>query len=195
MRVSSESTLRERHKCFLYRILWTREEISQDILKILMTNKAKFPKDYNKLRHFIVNYSDITTLLFGNDSIFALAVKDVKIHALKNELAYTKGFIEKWYFGTSFIDKVHIRSQKFLRSCTKGDSNKVNVMALNFGDMLDKIYMNEFVPLLPSWVDRTKKRENDNSNNNNNNKRYNNGGNQGGGNSNGGGESNNNLAK
>ena len=37
-------------------------------------------------------------------------------------------------------------------------------MASNFGGMLDKIYMNEFVALLPSWVDKVRKRESDNSN-------------------------------
>ena len=163
-----------------------RGEMSQDILKMLTTTKAKFPKDYNELRHFVKNYSDIISLLFSVDSIFALAVNDVETHVRINERSYTQGFIEKWYFGASFIDKVHIRSQKFLRSCSKGDTTKVNVMALNFGDMLDKIYMNEYVSLLPSWVDRARKRENENTNNNNsNNKRHNGGNNQGTGNNGG----------
>ena len=152
-------------------------EMSQEILRMLTTMKAKFPKDYNDLSHSVVNYSDITCLLFGEDSIFALAIKDVRNHVKNKERSYTQCFIEKWYFGTSLIDKVHIRSQMFLRPCTKGDISKVNTMTLNFGDILDKIYMKEFVSLLPGWIEKTKKRENDNNMNNQN--KHHNGGNGG----------------
>ena len=110
------------------------------------------------------NFSDISELLFGAESIFSLAEKDVSNHVISNERSYTQGFLDKWYFGASITDKIHIRCQKFMRSCTQGDQTSVNVMALNFGDMLDKVFMNENVALLPPWVEKTKKRDNENQN-------------------------------
>ena len=123
-------------------------KVSDETLKMLTSYTARYPKDYNELRHFIKIFSDISDLLFGNDSIFGLAVKDVCNHVIRNERSYTQGFLDKWYFGASVIDKVHIRCQKCMRSCTQGDPADVNVMALNFGEMLDKIFMNEYVALL-----------------------------------------------
>ena len=121
------------------------------------------------------NFSDISELLFGAESIFSLAEKDVSNHVISNERSYTQGFLDKWYFGASITDKIHIRCQKFMRSCTQGDQTSVNVMALNFGDMLDKVFMNEYVALLPPWVEKTKKRDNENQNGGGPNKRQNHG--------------------
>ena len=135
-----------------------RGKMSDETLRLLTSSTAKYPKDYNELRHFVKKFSNITDLLFGVDSILVLAVKDVFKHVGDNERNYTQDFIDKWYFGALVIDKVHIRCQMYIRSCTKGEPNQVEVMALNFGEMLDKIYMNEHVAIIPSWVERSKKR-------------------------------------
>ena len=150
-------------------------KVSDETLKMMTSYTARYPKDYNELRHFIKNFSDISGLLFGSDSIFNLAVKDVCNHVMENERSYSQGFLDKWYFGASVVDKIHICCQKFMRSCTQGDPAGVSVMALNFGEMLDKIFMNEYVALLPHWVEKTKKRDNENQNGGGPNKRQNHG--------------------
>ena len=47
----------------------------------------------------------------------------------------------------------------YLRSCALGDIDKLNILALNFGDWLDNISMSEYTPSLPKWLE-SKKREN-----------------------------------
>ena len=69
---------------------------------------------------------------------------------------------------------------KHLRSCTRGDPSQVDIIALNFGETLDKIYMNEYVAMLPSWVEKTKKRDAE-DNRGNANKRQNTGNGSGSG--------------
>ena len=60
-------------------------KVSDETLKMMTSYTARYPKDYNELRHFIKNFSDISGLLFGSDSIFNLAVKDVCNHVMENE--------------------------------------------------------------------------------------------------------------
>ena len=43
--------------------------MSDETLRILTSYTAKYPKDYNELRHFVKKNSNITDLLFGADSI------------------------------------------------------------------------------------------------------------------------------
>ena len=153
----------------------THGKISDETLKMLSQYTAKYPKDYNELRHFTKKISDITNLLFGQDPILALAVRDVYKHISENERSYTQAFIDKWYFGASVVDKIHIRCQKYIRSCTQGEVSEVNVMTLQFGEMFDKIFMSEYVALLPNWVEKTKKRDNEDRSGQGPNKRQNQG--------------------
>ena len=84
-------------------------KISDATLKMLTAYTAKYPKDYNELRHFVKNFRDLIDLLFGHTSIFALAVKDVYNHVSENERCYTQGFLDRRHFGASIVDKIHLR--------------------------------------------------------------------------------------
>ena len=142
-------------------------KVSDDHIKELTRQTPQVPREYNELKHTVKNFSDLTSLIFDLDSIFSKAIKDVSDHVHNYERQYTQAFIDKWYFGASFIHKLHVRAQMFMRSCAKGNPTEVNIMTLNFGETLDKIYMGEFVANLPKWAEPPQKRGLDNNNNSN----------------------------
>ena len=128
-------------------------KVSDNMIADLTKQTVSFPRTYNQLFHQIKNFSDLCALLFGPTSMIASTMKDLVYHIGTYERSYERGLALKWYFGACFLDRVHVRTQTFLRSCAFGDPHQVNGLALNCNQLLTSIQMNEFTPSLPPWVD------------------------------------------
>lgn len=125
---------------------------SQDDINKMTTQTVRFPRCFNLLNYTIKNFSELTKILFGQDSILASTLTKVSHHIRDSEIAYTRLFSQHWWFGAAILDRIHIRVQMYLSSCALGNSQLVNFTALEFDDMLNKIMMGEFITTHPWWL-------------------------------------------
>lgn len=100
-----------------------RDEDIADMTK----QDCTYPKIYGQLVHTIKNFTSLTRLLFGDDSILASELSSLLDHINHNELKYQQCFVKDWFFGATFLDRVHVRMQIFLQSCAGGDPQKVAI--------------------------------------------------------------------
>ena len=138
-------------------------KVSDNMIADLTKQTVSFPRTYNQLFHQIKNFPDLCTLLFGPNSMLASTKKDLVYHISTYERSYERGLALKWYFGACFLDRVHVRTQIFLRSCAFGDPHQVNGLALNCNQILNSIQLNEFTPSLPPWVNATEDKKSNTS--------------------------------
>ena len=99
------------------------------------------------------NFTTLTCSLFNDKSLLALALQDVLKHVLENEMKYQQCFQNQWWFGATFMDRIHVRVQMFLQSCATGDIKKLAFDTLDWSELLKQISLNEFVATTPTWLD------------------------------------------
>ena len=61
-------------------------------------------------------------------------------------------FHDQWFFDAAFVNRLHNRVQMFLRSCAQGETQQLNIMALDWSEWLTRIAMNEFSAFPPYWL-------------------------------------------
>ena len=143
---------------------------AEDFLAITKQT-ISFPKSYNTLAHTFKNFASLASLLFGPDSILALSLTELVQHIKQFKLQYTKCFHQNWWFGGALIDRINVRVQLLLCSAALGDPARLNIAALDWHDMLNRIVLNEFYANIPWWLDNVDNRKRQGATQSNPNKR------------------------
>ena len=115
-------------------------------------HKNKYAKNYDKLRHFTKNWTELNKLLWTSRSIISENIRQVSTHLDNHELDYRRVFRESEYFGAYFQQKLHTSTQKLLRSCAHGDPSMLNLRALDLSQFLSTIEDDEVVVKIPTWI-------------------------------------------
>ena len=124
--------------------------------------KVTFPRSYNTLAHTFRNFWTLTKLLFGKTSILAGKLEELVDHIQQFELNYTKCFHQNWWFGAAILDRIHVRTQLYLRSYALGNPRRLNIATLEWAEILNSIAMNEFIANEPWWLETTADRKRSN---------------------------------
>ena len=105
------------------------------------------------------NFTGIAGRLLGEDSMAHSSVTVITAHIATNETSYNYEFRQEKSFGGNFLDRINLRSNCFLGSCTRGDVKDIDTAKLDLMDMLEQIECKEYHTKAPSSIRKIMKKK------------------------------------
>ena len=94
----------------------------------------------------------------GSDSVIYNSLTSLYNHIERYDMSYNFEFRNDKIFGRNFLDHLHYCLQRFLESCTSGETININLKHLDFTDMMDSIERHEYYSKSPIFLTKLMKK-------------------------------------